>query len=230
MTVSRRALAVLPLGALALAAPAVQAAEIRTLPCVSYARDAETKLPIASMPVIGAGFTPGGFVRVSTTTPTSPAPLGFTSAQADASGAFGKLVAPPSIAGSNQRSFTLIATDTTNPSVPIQTAPFRFEVVRFGTTSAPEPRLPSTRVRYTARGFTPDRPIYMHFRFAGQTRRTVSLGVASSPCGIASRRMRALPTRSRFGTWTTYTSQAKRFSRSTDPMWVSEFTVYRRFS
>lgn len=226
MSALRRALAVLPVSALALTAPSAQAAEIRTLPCVPYASGE------MSMPILGSGFTPGAFVRVSTTTPTNPTPSIFTSGQADGSGVLGKQTLPPSFANfrSNQQSYSLIATDLTNPAAPIQTAPFPFVVVRFGTTTNPRsPRRPTTRVTYTARGFTPGKPIYIHFRFAGKTRRSVSLGVASSPCGIASRRMRALPTRTRHGKWRAYTSQSKRFSVNTKPMWVNEFTIYRRY-
>lgn len=226
MSALRRALAVFPLSALALTAPSAQAAEIRTLPCVPYASGE------MSMPILGSGFTPGGFVRVSTTTPANPTPSVFTSGQADAAGVFAKQAFPPLFANfrSNQQSYLLVGTDLTNPSAPIQTAPFPFEVVRFGTTTNPRnPRRPTTRVSYTARGFTPGKPIYMHFRFAGKTRRTVSLGVASAPCGIASRRMRALPTRARYGRWRAFTSQSKRFSVNTKPMWVNEFTIYRRY-
>jgi hypothetical protein len=224
MPASRRALVAVPLAALALAAPSAQAAEVRTLPCVPYAAGQ------ASMPILGTGFTPGATVRLGTTTAGSSSPTLLSSAQADATGAFARQVNPPLLASSttHEQSFTLIALDTSNPAAPVQ-ATFAFQVVRFGLTAVPQPRRPSQRVTYTARGFTPGRPVYMHFRFAGRTRRSVRLGVASSPCGIASRRMRALPTRARYGTWTTYTNQARRFSRSTRPAWRNTFTIFRRF-
>ncbi len=224
MPVLRRALAVLPVAALALAAPSAHAADIRTLPCVPYAAGQ------ASMPILGTGFTPGATVRIGTTTAGSTSPSLLTSAQADAAGAFARQVVPPLLANAttHQQAFTLIGLDTTNPAAPVQ-ATFPFQVVRFGLTADPAPRRPSQRVTYTARGFMPGRPVCMHFRFAGRTRRTVRLGIASSPCGIASRRMRALPTRARYGTWTTYTNQSRTFSRSTRPAWKNTFTIFRRF-
>lgn len=210
---------------LALAAPPAGAAEIKTLPCVPYSAGELT------MPIAGSGFTPGRTVTISTSTPSSPAPVTLTSAPADAAGAFAKLTTPPPFKDSrtNLQSFTLIGSDTTNPAAPILAA-FPFQVVRFGTTTSPAPRRPTQRVTYTARGFAIGRAVYIHFRFAGKTRRSVRLGVAQAPCGIVSRRMRALPTRSRPGRWTAYTTQAGRFSPSSRPMWQNSFTIFRSVS
>ena len=83
--------------------------------------------------------------------------------------------------------------------------------MRFGLTTKPSPKRPTSKVTYTARGFTTGKRVYIHFRFGGVTRRTVSLGVAKGPCGIASKRMRALPTKARYGQWTSYTNQSKTF-------------------
>ena len=101
--------------------------------------------------------------------------------------------------------------------------------MRFGLTTKPAPRRPTSKVTYTARGFTTGKRVYIHFRFGGVTRRTVSLGIAKGPCGIASQRMRALPTKARYGQWTSYTDQSKRFSPKTRPAWKDSFTIFRRF-
>ncbi|HEV2787169.1 MAG TPA: hypothetical protein VGV67_12305 [Solirubrobacteraceae bacterium] len=224
MSFTRRCPVPLGVVALALAAPCADAADIKTLPCVPYVAGEVT------MPVGGNGFTPGRLVTVSTSTPTSPAPVTLTSASADPTGTFVKATTPPRFKDidTHLQSFTLIGTDMTNPAAPI-IATFPFEVVRFGTTTSPAAKRPSQKVTYTARGFAPGKAVYIHFRFRGKTRRTVKLGVASAPCGIVSRKMRALPTRSRPGTWTAYTSQARRFSPSTSPMWKNTFTIFRRF-
>lgn len=216
--------AVVGLAVLAVAAPSAGAAEIKTLPCVPFNRGE------ATMPIAGTGFTPGGRVALSTSTAASPALVPLTASSADAGGAFGALTLPPSLANSDThlQAFNLIAADTSNPAAPILAAS-PFQVVRFGTTRSSEPRRPSQKVTYTARGFVPGKPIYIHFRFAGVTRRTVKLGVASAPCGIASERMRALPTRPRGGTWTAYTDQARRYSRNTRPQWRDRFVIFRRF-
>ena len=45
----------------------------------------------------------------------------------------------------------------------------------------------------------------------------MKLGKGDSPCGVASKRMALLPTRSRPGTWTVYVDQAATYSKSTSP-------------
>lgn len=225
MTVSRRALAVLLLGALTAAAAAAPAggAVIKTDPCVRYVSGQPT------MTILGTGFTPSGFVTLHTLTKAKPSPLAFTSSPVLPTGRFLKTTLPPSFSSVNRNleTFALVATDNTNPAAPIiATTPF--QVVRFGLTTRPTPTRPTTKVTYTARGFTPGKPVYVHFRFASKTRRTVKLGVASGPCGIASKRMRALPTRARYGTWTTYTNQSSKFSAGTRPAWKESFRIFRR--
>ena len=225
MTALRRALAVLPVGALAAAAAAApaQGAAIKTDPCVRYVAGQST------MTIIGAGFTPNGFVSLSTATKAKPAPAVFSSSSLEATGAFLKTASPPAFSASNRNleSFTLIAADNTNPAAPILAAT-PFQVVRFGLTTSPAPRRPTSKVTYTARGFTTGKPVYVHFRFRGVTRRTVSLGLAKGPCGIAARRMRALPTRALYGQWTSYTNQSRTSSRAL-PYWKDSFTIFRRF-
>jgi hypothetical protein len=225
MTALRRVLAVLPVGALAAAAAAApaQGAAVKTDPCVRYVSGQPT------MTIIGAGFTPSGFVSLATTTKSKPTPAVFSSSALEASGAFLKATMPPpfSSASRNLESFTLIAADNTNPAAPILAAT-PFQVVRFGLTTNPAPRRPTSKVTYTARGFTTGKPVYVHFRFRGVTQRTVSLGLAKGPCGIAARRMRALPTKALYGQWTSYTNQSRKSARAL-PYWKDSFTIFRRF-
>lgn len=225
MTALRRALAVLPVGALATAAAAAPAgaATIKTDACVRYVAGQPT------MTVIGAGFTPSGFVSLASITKARPTPSVFSSSSLEGSGAFLKSTLPPRFSSPrrNLETFGLVAADNTNPAAPIL-ASTTFQVVRFGLTTTPTPRRPASRVMYTARGFTTGKPVYVHFRFAGVTRRTVSLGLAKGACGIASKRMRALPTRARYGQWTSYTNQSRTSSRAL-PYWKDSFTIFRRF-
>jgi hypothetical protein len=227
MTALRRALAVLAIGVLAAAATAAAAgaAAIKTDPCVRYVAGQPT------MTVIGAGFTPNGFVSLATATKAHPTPAVFSSSPLEGTGAFLKSTTPPAFSSPtrNLESFTLIAADNANPAAPIL-ALTAFQVVRFGLKTSPTPKRPTSTVTYTARGFTTGKPVYVHFRFRGVTRRTVSLGVAKGPCGIASKRMRALPTKALYGQWTTYTNQAKKFKATTRPAWKDSFTIFRRFS
>lgn len=181
------------------------------------------------MPLLAAGFTPASLITVHTSSHSDPRPQILTSGQLDGLGAFARVVMPPTFAehDRNLESFDLIAEDRTNPAAPI-IATTAFQVVRFGVTRSPAPRRPQQKVRYTARGFTPGRRVYAHFRFEGSTRRTVSLGVASGPCGITSRRMRALPTRARYGRWRVHVDQSQRFSVKTRPQWIDPFAITRR--
>ena len=222
MSALRRVTLVLAGAALAAAAPAAHAAEIRTLPCVAYVAGDPT------MPVRGSGFTPNGFVRVFTNSTASPVPRALVVSRLNPFGGFATSSLPPPFVppDRNRQTFNLIAYDAANPAVPIL-ATYRFEVVRFGLTRRPLPSRPRQRVRFTARGFRPGRRVYVHFRFAGRTRRTVSLGRARYPCGIASRRLPALPTRVRYGTWEVYVDQSRRFSPRTRPRWFETFGISR---
>ncbi len=225
MTAVRRALAVATASALAagLAAAPSGAATIKTDRCVRSVAGQQT------MTIVGAGFTPNGAVALSTVTRAAPKLAPFSTSGVLATGAFLKTTTPPPFSrpARTLESFLLVATDSSNPAAPLQ-ATTPFQVVRFGSTTSPSPRRPSSKVTYTARGFVTGKRVYVHFRFRGKTRRTVDLGVAKGPCGITSRRMRALPTRARYGVWTTYTDQSKRFSIKTGPAWKNTFTIFRR--
>jgi hypothetical protein len=208
--------------AIAMTASSARAAEVKTFPCVPYVAGQQT------MPIQASGFTPGNFVKVYTTTATNPVPRILTSNQLDGLGGFQIATTPPPFTklNGNLEAFNLIAADETNSAAPV-VAMFPFEVVRFGMTRSPTPKRPTSRVTYTARGFTPGKPVYAHFRFKGVTRRTVSLGVAKGTCGITSRKMRALPTRVRYGPWRAYIDQSRKFSPATRPQWIDPFTITR---
>lgn len=212
MPVSRRALGSLPAAlaaAAALAAPA-DAATLTVPPCV-----VDYRVPdLLNFGLAGSGFTPGAVVGIESTTAASPTPGTVTSTTADAAGNFTVKQGPLSFDrfDTSDQTYNLIATDRTNPA---NTATATLRQVRFGFTAKPDTGKPSRKVLYTARGFAPGQPIYAHFRFGGKTRRNVKIGVAAAPCGIASRRMRLLPTRSRFGTWTVYMDQVKVYSPQT---------------
>ncbi len=108
--------------------------------------------------------------------------------------------------------FRLAATDNANPG---NVAATTFRQVFFGFRAGPGEAKPGGRVRYTARGFVPARPVYAHFRFAGRTRSDVRLGVAKAPCGIVSRRMRQLPAKTRLGRWIVAMDHSRVFKRNT---------------
>ena len=182
-----------------------------------------------AIPILGSGYTPGGFVTISTSTKSKPTPQVLASVQANAQGNFGTLTpaAPFNSSKTRDQIFNLIATESANPAIVGVT---QFRQVRAGYNREPEPTKPRQQVRHIVRGFTSGRTIYAHFRHGGKTRVTKSLGQATGPCGIASRKMRALPTKSRLGTWKVFVDQKKTYSRNTRPQASLSFTVFQRFT
>jgi hypothetical protein len=217
MHVPRRALAaVAALAAAAANAAPASAATLTVPPCiVEYGSPGLLNLGIA-----GTGFTPGGFVAIESMTAANPAPQPVTSSTADPAGNF---ITKTGALGFNKfdttdQTYTVIATDRMNPAI---TATTTLRQVRFGFDAKPDSGQPGRRVLYTARGFAPGQPVYGHFRFGGKTRRNIKIGIAAAPCGTVSRRMRLLPTKLRFGTWSVYMDQARVFSPRTSSTGLS---------
>lgn len=227
MTIRTLAVAAAVLAPTALAAPATAQTTVATAPCVLGPFNGERTVPIAA-----SGFTPNGFVRIFYTHPTYSEPRFGSSVQADAAGNVTltpptQIFPPPfSSFRTREQSFGLVAVDQANQAL---TASTTFRQVRFGVTVFPSRARPNGRVRFTARGFVPGLPVYAHFRFGDRTRRTVRISDAAAPCGIATRRMRLIPTRVRFGTWQLVVDQSPRYSRETRPQHRSSIFVARTF-
>jgi hypothetical protein len=215
MLVSRRFLAAS--SAAALAAVAGDAGAANAAPTIATKIPCVANLGIGgamTLPVIGSGFSPNGVVALSTSTASNPAPKDLASVRADPNGNIASRVDPPAFRSEStvEQSFNLIAIEVANPA---NTATSTFREVRFGFDASPSTGRPARRVTYTARGFLPGKAVYAHFRFRGRTRRNVKIGVPAAPCGIASKKMRLLPTKTRFGRWTIYMDQAPAYSKST---------------
>jgi hypothetical protein len=192
------------------AADASAATISTTLPCIR-----NIGIPNAlTLPLLGGGFTPNASVTIRTATSSDPNPRTLATVQADAAGNIAKRIDPPPLHadGTVEQTFTLAATDDLNAA---NVAATTFREVRFGFDARPSTGRPSRKVTYTARGYIPGQPVYAHFRFGGATRRTVRLGIADSPCGIVAKRMRLLPTKTRFGTWTVFMDQVPKYSKKT---------------
>jgi hypothetical protein len=193
-----------------LAADARAATIASTLPCVR-----NIGIPGAlTLPLVGTGFAPNSSVTLHTATASDPTARTLTTVKADAAGNVATRVDPPPLHAESTfvQAFTLAAVDGANPA---NVATTKFSQVRFGFDAAPSTGRPTRKVTYTARGYLPGKPVFAHFRFKGITRRDVLLGIADSPCGIVSKRMRLLPTKTRFGTWTVYMDQERRYSKGT---------------
>ena len=227
MPIPRRVLPVLPaatLGLLAAAAAPAGAATIQTLPCNVDTRVSGAK----TVPLVGAGFTPGATVTIQTASAVAPTPTFLASAQADAAGNFATTATPAVFNkfDTQEQSFSLIATDQTNPAI---VATGQFQQVRLGYFTNPANGRPTRRATHTVRGFPIGKEVWLHFRFSGKTRRNVSLGAAQAPCGKAERRMALLPTRSRRGTWKVYVDQVRKYSKTTKPQLKYSFVISRVF-
>jgi hypothetical protein len=182
------------------------------------------------VPLKGSGFSPStagmpNVVTLQTTTPSEPGPKFLGTTQTDASGAFFGAT-PPAIFKTNKtqsETFTLIATDGLNPQISATTT---FRQVRAGYTREPDPTRPEQKVRHVARGFQTGETIWAHFRHGGKTQATKRLGVAKGPCGIASRKMRALPVSNPdVGTWKVYVDQRKTYAVTTRPQARLSFKI-----
>ncbi len=210
--------------ALAVAAPA-QAATITTLPCVPVVSSLSGG---GTLPITGTGFTPGGRVTVRYASVQSPTPTFLTSTTADAAGNIAVAASPPLFNKFNTQlqTFGLAATDDANPA---NVGATQYKQVRVGYTTNPSTGRPTRTATHTVRGFPIGVNVYLHFRFNGQTKRNVKVGRTTGPCGIASKRMDLLPTRSRPGKWTVYVDQKATFSKSTRPQLKYSFVISRTF-
>jgi hypothetical protein len=223
MPTPRRILAVASsaVSVVAIAAPA-NAATITTAPCVPVLAG------LKNMQIVAAGFTPGSSVTVQSAPKGSMIPTFLTSGTADATGTFLATVFPPTFSPIDRelQTFGLLATDNATPSLVASTL---YQQVVPGYKTNPPTGPPTRRATHTVRGFPTGRNTYLHFRFGGKTRRNVNLGKTTGPCGVVSRRMNLLPTRSRPGKWTVYVDQAKAYHKGTQPQLKYTFVITRTF-
>jgi len=219
---SRRVLAAVSavalLGAGASAAPARAAAVKVTLGCIVFVDD--YKAP--AIPVFGTGFTPNAVVTLRTMTASRPEPRFLGSGRADAGGNLIALTGAAIFRSDRTRDqrFYLSASDGLN------VAGDGFRQVRLGYDRVPASGSPDRRVKHIARGFTPGQTVWTHFRHRGKTRATRRLGRARGPCGIARRKMRALPVRRpSLGLWKVFVDEREMFSRDSWPQVRQTFEV-----
>jgi hypothetical protein len=209
---------------LAVAAPA-HAATVATLPCIPVV---STLSSDPNMPITGTGFTPGALVTIRYASTQSPTPTYLTSTTADPAGNISVAAVAPLFAkfDTQLQTFGISATDGVNPAI---TAGAVYKQVRVGYTTNPSTGKPTRSANHTVRGFPVGVNVYLHFRFQGKTKRNVKVGKTTGPCGIASKRMRLLPTRSHPGTWTVYVDQSAQFHKTTRPQLKYSFVIRRTF-
>jgi hypothetical protein len=151
-----------------------------------------------------SGFTPGSSVDVAI-----DGAVVFRDVEVDPAGSVsGRVSAPFQAAG--ERPFTLSVTQQDNPG---NAASASTTVSALKVQVRPRRAPSSSRVRFSGRGFTAGRPVFGHYVYGGQHRRTVRFGLPELPCGTFSVVRRQIPIPSpRVGEWTLQVDQQRRYS------------------
>jgi hypothetical protein len=194
------ALALLAVPAAAGAAEVAVVDVVTNTPCARYVPGQQT------VRIAAAGFTPGALVTVRA------GDQALASGPADPGGTFATTARPPAPpTGRASADFPITASDDRGVAAP----PRNLAVTRLEVT-LPRRARPSSRVLYRARGFLPDRVVYLHVRRGGRTLARFSLGRARGNCGNATRRLRYMPLRRyRSGQYEYAFGHARRYRRST---------------
>ncbi len=178
--------------------------------------------------ISGSGFTPNSYVILRTSSKAKPAPQSLGTASTNAAGAFATVTGAAffNTFKTVDQKFNLIVYDGANPAVIALGA---FRQVRLSYSRVPSSSRPAKTVKHIALGFPVGKTVWAHFRHHSKTRATKKLGTASAPCGKVTKRMRALPAKSRLGTWKVYVDQKQRFSLSSRPQVRASFTITQKF-
>jgi hypothetical protein len=116
-----------------------------------------------------------------------------------------------------ERSFVLRATERDNAAM---FATYQSKVTRLSVEQTPAAAATSDRVRFRGRGFTDlTRPVYMHYVFAGKSKRTVQLGLPTGDCGLFSVRRKQFPFKKspQVGVWTIQFDQSFKYDPKASP-------------
>ena len=188
---------------------AAQAAALTPLKACYVTSTDEVTKEIRREPVQfgGSGFTPGGPVDIALDGALQ------RTVQADAAGNLPAQALDAPYRRKGQRPFRLTATDQANRA---NTAEALSNVTAFDVSISPSTAAPSSRVRFSGRGFTQPGTVYGHYLYRGKVRRTVTLARRpSAPCGRFTVRRRQIPVRNpRLGQWLLQIDQERRYRRS----------------
>ena len=136
-------------------------------PCYATTLDGDGTPTSEGITLAVSGFTPNSLVDL--TIDGTNYEVGVAT---DETGAFVKVDIPAPYIGSGQREFTITATEQGNP-LNVVTATAR--TTALGVSVKPAEATPSTKVRWKGRGFTADRPVYVHYVYKGKSRKTVKM-------------------------------------------------------
>ena len=192
------------------AAPASAQSVLNDLkPCYVAAQEEQTE-PVL---VDGSGFTPTKVVDIyidEIHTGVSPT--------IDLEGRLSGTVSAPFIE-EGDRPFTLrVSERETTTGGAVNSVTKVSHVTRLSVTQSPSKAATRDRVRFRGRGFTePLLPVYAHYVFAGQSQKTVRLGVPTGPCGLFSVKRKQFPFKNspRRGVWTIQFDQVRAYNPKT---------------
>jgi hypothetical protein len=195
--------------AIALAAPAAAGAApvmVPLKPC--YVTAATSAGPQSEgMAILASGFTPNANVELTIDGVTYD---GGSALQANADGALPLGPIPAPFVAKGTRKFTLTLTEIENPANTVSTTA---KSTALGVKLKPKEARPSRRIRFKGSGFTERKPIWAHYVYKGELRKTVRM--ARRPrgdCGGFKARRRQIPVkRPGLGNWTIQFDQSRRF-------------------
>lgn len=173
----------------------------------------------APIAVIGSGFTPGDTIEIEgqgvfATTTASPSGQILV-------GTGGPIL---STAGPAAQSFTLNANDQTHPSGTLATTTVTMANLSVATT--PAVAKPTRRVTWHFSGFTPGKPIWIHY-LRKQVVTRMSFGRAHAPCGTLNAKRRLYPGgHPRFAKYTVVLDQVKRYFKRAKPRIVRVLSFF----
>jgi hypothetical protein len=200
--------------AFAAAPAAAQVPAPRSLDALKSCYVAATEAQRESVPVNGHNFTPWAKIDIYlddiVSTPPGPQP------QAAFDGSFMGSVPAPFI-DEGQRTFTLRAAEQ---GAEANSAVATTKVTRLSVEQSPERAATSDRVRFRGRGFTNETlPVYMHYVFAGKSKKTIQIGLPTDDCGLFSVKRKQFPFKKspQVGVWTIQFDQSPSYDPKANP-------------
>jgi hypothetical protein len=171
-------------------------------PCYVAATEAQREF----VPVNGHNFTPDAMIDIylDDILVALPAPQ----PQAAFDGSLTGSVPAPFI-DEGQRTFTLRAAEH---GAEANSAIATSKVTRLSVEQTPERAATSDRVRFRGRGFTDlTKPVYMHYVYAGKSKKTIEIGLPTGDCGLFSVKRKQFPFRKspQVGVWTVQFDQSQ---------------------
>jgi hypothetical protein len=132
--------------------------------------------------------------------------------QTDANGDLGvlsPLMLPAPFIKKGSDEFTMTLTEQGNPA---NTATVTGRHTALGVKVKPQRARPNSKIRFSGAGFTKSKPVYAHYVYDGEVRKTVRMSGDPNRCGEWSKRARQIPVSDPdTGVWTVQFDQLKKY-------------------